>query len=210
MLGSTDKRKQLTANVCTPGTTVNYKGILSNQHCINSTSKYYYDGEWVNLDIIVHGGKDIYHVIDGDTVLTYSKPQIGGNLLTDNYPVPEGTVLEDGYIALQGEGQPIEFRRVDLKYLEDRKLPVLSGKERNFDKIEKTNAENTSKAQTGSVLKVIDDFDSYAGNDQLSKAWYHPGHGGHVKSTLEPVIKGGGKYSLKCEYTNTQSPDLFL
>jgi enterochelin esterase family protein len=117
LLGSTSTRNQKTANICTPGTTVSYKGSQSSQHCINSTSKNYYDGEWVTLDIIVHGGKDIYHVIEGDTVLAYSNPLVGGYLLPEGYPIPEGTLLEEGYIALQGEGQPIEFRKVDIMIL---------------------------------------------------------------------------------------------
>ena len=118
LLGSTDSIKQTTANVCTPGTIVYFNDQLTNEHCINSSSKYFYDGEWVSLDIVVKGGKTITNIVNGDTVLVCSKPQIGGFLLPENYPLPEGTLLEDGYIALQSEGQPLEFRRVDLKYLD--------------------------------------------------------------------------------------------
>jgi len=120
MLGSTDSIKQTTANFCTPGTTVYYKDQPTNEHCISSSSKNFFDGEWVNLDIIVDGGKTITNIVNGDTVLVCSKPQIGGYLLPKNYPLPEGTLLEDGYIALQSEGQPLEFRRVDLKKLDNK------------------------------------------------------------------------------------------
>lgn len=119
LLGSTDSVKQKTANICTPGTTVFFKEALTNDHCISSTSKYYYNDTWVNLDIIVHAGKNVYLVIDRDTVLTVSHPQIGGMLLPENYPVPTGTVLEDGYIALQAEGQNIDFRKVELQILDE-------------------------------------------------------------------------------------------
>jgi hypothetical protein len=119
LLGSTDSVKQKTANICTPGTTVFYKGSFTNEHCVSSTSKYYFDNEWVNLDIIVHKGKTISMVIDRDTVLIVSKPQIGGFLLPENYPVATGTVLEDGYIALQAEGTNIDFRKVELKILDE-------------------------------------------------------------------------------------------
>jgi hypothetical protein len=119
LLGSTSKQNQKTANICTPGTTVWFKGKPTDQHCISSTSKYYYDNAWVTLDIIVLGGRSISHVIEGDTVLVITKPQIGGYLLPENYPVPAGTLLEDGYIALQAEGQNIDFRRVELKILDD-------------------------------------------------------------------------------------------
>ena len=118
LLGSTDSLKQKTANIWTPGTTVYFNGKLTNEHCISSTSKYYFDNEWVNLDIIVHGGKSIAMVIDRDTVLVISHPQIGGMLLPENYPVPVGTLLEDGYIALQAEGTNIDFRKVELKILD--------------------------------------------------------------------------------------------
>lgn len=119
LLGSTDSVKQRTANICTPGTTVYYKEKFTSEHCVSSTSKYYYDNEWVNLDIIVHSGKTTYLVIDRDTVLAISRPQIGGALLPENYPVPTETFLKDGYIALQAEGQNIDFRKVDLKILEE-------------------------------------------------------------------------------------------
>jgi len=122
LLGSTDKVKQTTANICTPGTTVSLKGVPTSEHCINSDSKYFNDGEWVNLDIVVRGGKEIINIVNGDTVLVCSEPKVGGYLLPENYPVPEGTLLEEGYIALQAEGQPIDFRKVELKILDDKKV----------------------------------------------------------------------------------------
>lgn len=114
LLGSTDTLNQVTANVCTPGTTVHFKGAFSDEHCISANTKFYQDGAWVKLDIIVHGSKQIYHVIEDDTVLAYSNPQVGGYLLPEDYPISKGTLLSNGYIALQAEGQPIDFRKVEL------------------------------------------------------------------------------------------------
>ncbi|NEW81988.1 MAG: DUF1080 domain-containing protein [Mariniphaga sp.] len=198
LLGSTPKLKQLTANICTPGTTVFYNGAFTEEHCISSTSKNYYDGEWVTLDIIVHGGKSVYHVIDGDTVLAYTKPQIGGMLLPENYPVPSGTSLEDGYIALQAEGTPIDFRKVELKILNENNHVTTP--------IKQAGPTNITSAKT---TKVVDSFDSYANTEELLKAWYHPGHGGQMICSLEPKIKGAGKYGLKCAYVTGKSDDLF-
>jgi len=117
LLGSTDSVKQRTGNLCTPGTTICVKGKRTMDHIIPSTSKYYYDNEWVTIEIIVDGAKSISHVIEGDTILTCSMPQIGGNLLPVNYPVPNGTLIESGFIALQAEGQSIDFRKVELMKL---------------------------------------------------------------------------------------------
>jgi hypothetical protein len=102
-------------------------------------------------------------------------------------------LLHDGYIALQAEGQPIDFRNIRLKILDD--------------KIATANKTETPPKPTG--LKVIDNFDNYTGNELLAKTWYKPGHGAPNTRTLEPNIKAGGNYSLKCEYTTTQSDDKF-
>jgi hypothetical protein len=193
LLGSTEKLKQLTANICTPGTTISYKGAQTEEHCINSTSRYYYDNQWVTLDIIVHGGKSIYHVIDGDTVLSYSNPQIGGMLLPENYPVPSGTLLKEGYIALQAEGTPIDFRNIRLKILGENKI----------------SAEKTEIQPKQAGLKVVDNFDNYVSNEELSKSWYQPGHGSRATRNLDAKVKGGGKYSLRCDYETEKSETNF-
>ncbi len=193
LLGCTDKLKQTTGNICTPGTTISVKGARTSEHCINASSKYYNNGEWVNLDIVVHSGKEIINIVNGDTVLVTSEPRVGGFLLPENYPVPEGTLLQDGYIALQAEGQPIDFRNIKLKTPDSKKATATKSE--------------TPPNPVG--LKVIDNFDNYSGNEQLAKAWYKPGHGAPNTRTLEPNIKAGGKYSLKCDYSTTKSDDQF-
>ena len=198
LLGSTPKLKQVTANICTPGTTVFYNGAFTEEHCISSTSKNYYDGEWVTLDIIVHGSKAIYHVIDGDTVLAYTNPQIGGMLLPENYSVPTGTFLEDGYIALQAEGTPIDFRKIELKILNENNYITKPAKQAE-----------TKNSVTPKTTKEVDNFDSYSANETLSKAWSHPRHGGKMICSLESKIKGAGKHGLKCEYVTEKSDDKF-
>jgi len=189
LLGSTEKQEQLTANICTPGTTISYNGAQTEEHCINSTSKYYYDNQWVTLDIIVHGGKSIYHVIDGDTVLVYSEPNVGGFLVPENYTVSEGTLLEDGYIALQAEGTPIDFRNIKLKKLDENKV----------------SAKKTKIQPKPVELKVVDSFDNYTSSEELAKAWYQPGHGGRTTRSLDAKVKGGGKCSLRCDYETGKS-----
>ncbi len=199
-LGSTQRMKQKTASICTPGTTVSYKGMPTEEHCIESTSKYYYDNQWVSLDVIVKSGKTISNVIDGDTVLSISQPKIGGSLLTENFPLAAGTLLEDGYIALQAEGQNIDFRKVDLMILDDsvpkKGVRTFKGKRRNT-KISETLPDPNIQNKT---LILIDNFDSYKGNVELHSRWYHQETTSNLKLMLESFVKGYGKYSLKCEY----------
>ncbi len=62
----------------------------------------------------------VTHIINGDTVLQYSKPQIGGGVVTGYNPAikQDGKLLSTGFIALQSEGQPVDFRKVELLNLE--------------------------------------------------------------------------------------------
>ena len=105
-----------TANLCTPGTHIMMNGNLVTTHCIDSSSKTYYDDQWVNLEVLVRQDSIITHKINGTEVLTYSKPQIGGDYNT--MKTKEGELLKEGYISLQSESHPIEFRNIELLELD--------------------------------------------------------------------------------------------
>ena len=111
-LGGDGVAERTTGNVCTPGTHIEMGGKLITQHCTNSTSKTYHGDVWVTAEFVVLGDSVIHHIIEGDTVLTYNRPQVGG--APEGYPVPEGTLIEEGYISLQAESHPVEFRKVEL------------------------------------------------------------------------------------------------
>ena len=130
LLGGLSKGKRPTANLCTPGTAVIMNKKINYNHCIFSKSKTYDGDQWVSGEIIVHGGEKISHVIENDTVLSYEKPQIGGGFVdsklgdidwTSNgvenkeyWISKEGEILESGYIALQAESHPVDFRNISL------------------------------------------------------------------------------------------------
>jgi len=108
-----------TGNMCSPGTDVVYQGKIDPRHCINSTSETYFGKQWVKAELIVLGDSLVTHIINGKEVLQYIKPQIGGGVV-DRYD-PEikkdGKLLTSGFIALQSEGQPIDFRKIKIKNL---------------------------------------------------------------------------------------------
>jgi len=117
LLGGDGVSERPTGNVCTPGTNIVINGELITQHCTNSTSKTYHGDVWVHAEFVVLGDSIIHHIIEGDTVMTYAKPQIGGDL-PEGFPLAEGTLLKEGYICLQAESHPVEFRKVELLVLE--------------------------------------------------------------------------------------------
>ena len=113
-LGGSKELERYTINLCTPGTNVYIDGELVTQHCYNSTSKTIRGEEWVLAEFVVHGDSIIHHLVDGDTVLTYNRPVIGGGNKPEGYPIPDGTPLKEGYISLQSESHPVDFRKVEL------------------------------------------------------------------------------------------------
>lgn len=120
LLGGNGKDERPTANLCTPGTNVVLNGKLFTNHCINSTSKTFHGDQWVRVEVLVLGDSIIKHIIQGDTVLGYEKPQIGGGNVSNYDPKEkvDGKLLKRGYISLQSESHPIEFRKVELFNLE--------------------------------------------------------------------------------------------
>ncbi len=116
LAGLDDGKPRPTGNMCSPGTDVIFNGKIDERHCINSTSKTYPPEEWVTGEIIVWGDSLITHIVNGDTVLQYSKPQIGGGVVNGYDPKikVDGKLLSEGFIALQSEGQPIDFRNIQI------------------------------------------------------------------------------------------------
>jgi hypothetical protein len=108
-----------TGNMCSPGTEIIYKGKMYPGHCLESSSKTYDGDQWVRAEAIVLGDSLITHIINGDTVLQYSKPQIGGSVATGYDPKLkiDGKLLSSGYIGLQSEGQPVDFRNIEIMEL---------------------------------------------------------------------------------------------
>lgn len=114
-----DGNPRPTGNMCSPGTEIVYEGRTYPGHCLNSSSRTYPKDAWVKAELIVLGDSLVTHVIEGDTVLQYRKPSMGGGVVNgyDSTLWRPGTPLQSGYIALQSEGQPIDFRNIELKEL---------------------------------------------------------------------------------------------
>ncbi len=123
LAGLGDGKPRPTGNMCSPGTNVVYQGKIAASHCLNSTSKTYPADQWVQGELIVYGDSLIQHVIEGEVVLEYSKPQIGGGTANGYDPKMkvDGKLLSEGFIALQSEGQPVDFRNIYIKDLSKEK-----------------------------------------------------------------------------------------
>ena len=120
LLGGLGKGKRPTANMCSPGTNIVLNGKLFTTHCFNSKSKTYDGDVWVTAELEVHGSGTVKHFVNGELVLEYEKPQLdpkdadAKKLIQD-----DKLLLEEGYISLQAESHPVEFRKVEVKVLRE-------------------------------------------------------------------------------------------
>jgi len=107
LLGGDGRNKRPTCNLCTPGTHVVIDGKLEKTHCINSSSGTFHGDQWVTAEVEVRGGDAIRHFVNGKQVMEYEKPQLDS-----------GQILTSGWISLQAESHPTEFRRIEILPLE--------------------------------------------------------------------------------------------
>ncbi len=130
LLGGLGTADRTTGNLCTPGTAVVYQNELDFTHCISASSKTYHGDQWVKAEAIVMGSESIIHIIENDTVLRYSQPQVDQHFISKDYPGSDweimgvsnhdywkpkaGTLIDQGYIALQAESHPIDFKNIEL------------------------------------------------------------------------------------------------
>ncbi|MEX0904917.1 MAG: DUF1080 domain-containing protein [Balneolaceae bacterium] len=116
----TEGEPRPTGNMCSPGTDVFFEGELDPRHCINSSSDTYKWDEWVQADLIVYSDSLVIHKVNGEEVLEYTKPQIGGGVANGYDPdiKIDGKPLTEGYIGLQAEGQGVEFREIKISELD--------------------------------------------------------------------------------------------
>ncbi len=131
LLGGLNDGERTTANVCTPGTAVELGDTVNYNHCINSSSLTYHGDQWEHVEALVMGGEYMSFIVEGDTVLSFQRPQVGGGFISaqnkgrdwdafgiirnkDQWISKSGSILTEGYIALQAESHPVDFKNIEL------------------------------------------------------------------------------------------------
>ena len=120
LLGGTGTKDRTTGNVCTPGTHIVVDGKLVTRHCNNSTSKTYHGDQWVTIEVEVHGNGVTRCIMEGETVFEYSQPQLDEKeAKARNLTTEADRMLHGGSISLQAESHPVEFRKVEIRKLDE-------------------------------------------------------------------------------------------
>lgn len=115
LLGGDGRNARPTMNLCTPGTHVVMNGRLEKTHCITSRSETFHGDQWVSVEVEVRGGGVIRHFVDDKLVLEYEQPQLDDSDADAKKLIKDGNpLLTGGYISLQAESHPCEFRLVEI------------------------------------------------------------------------------------------------
>ncbi len=103
LLGGDGENERPNGSICTPGTHVVVNNELRTEHCIGSSGPTNHGDDWVTAELVAYGDSLIQHVINGEVVMEYTSPQL-----------ENGDLLSGGYIALQAESHPTDFRSVRI------------------------------------------------------------------------------------------------
>ncbi|XOV91385.1 MAG: family 16 glycoside hydrolase [Bacteroidota bacterium] len=90
------------------------------RHCINSSSKTFHGDQWVTVEVEVMGSDSIKQWVNGELVFKLTDPQYdprdedAQKLITDE----NNLLISKGYISLQAESHPIDFKKIEVMELE--------------------------------------------------------------------------------------------
>lgn len=119
LLGPVEEAERMNGNMCSPGTNVVMGDELTTEHCIYSGTPAPPNGEWVQFEIEVTPEGEVIQRMNEAETIRYAQVQLDpegdmGNSLPLVAAANGEVMLAGGYIALQSEGHPIEFRNIEI------------------------------------------------------------------------------------------------
>jgi hypothetical protein len=120
LLGAKEGEHRSTANLCTPASNVVLYGSdeVYTTHCTNSLSKSYPGDQWIEVEVEVWGSEQIRHFVNGELVMEYTRPQLDPSADDAKHLLvgrgERDLLISGGYIALQSESHPVQFRNIEL------------------------------------------------------------------------------------------------
>jgi len=101
--------------ICANGTSVEMDGKKNESYCTPPTVKKTFHGDqWVTIEIEVNENK-ITHYANGEAILSFSNPTFNPEHELGKTFIKNGqTSLNNGYISLQSNSHPIDFRRIEI------------------------------------------------------------------------------------------------
>ncbi len=124
ILGRDGEGPRPTGAVCTPGVSITFDGVRAKEHCTSpANGPTIPNGTWTKLELDVLPNGEVFQKINGVVVQHYGGLELDPNdrfaaVAKDYMSARSGSLaLTEGYIALQSEGHPIEFKDIEIQDL---------------------------------------------------------------------------------------------
>ncbi len=114
-----------TGDVCHYGTRVLMNGTPLKVLCSRLSDVTIRDDQWVTVLAEVDGGKHVRQIVNGDLIVEYSDLTLDDSNADAQRMMAAGApkALTSGYISIQSNGFPIEFRRIEVLPLDGQATP---------------------------------------------------------------------------------------
>ncbi len=115
LLGGNGKDERPSGEICANGIFVEIGGKRNSSYCTPPTVKRTLPGDqWVTAEIEVRDG-NITQFINGEPVISFENPRFDtANALAKRLIVGENNIVKDGYISLQSNSHPMDFRKIEI------------------------------------------------------------------------------------------------
>ena len=113
--GGNGKDDRPVGEICANGISVDINGKKNESYCTAATVKRTFHGDqWVTLEIEVRGNT-IKHFVNGEEILQFENPRYNPeHELGKTFIKVDNATLKSGYISLQSNSHPIDFRKIEI------------------------------------------------------------------------------------------------
>lgn len=115
LLGGNGKGERPTGEICASGMYIQIDGKINTSYCTPPIVKRTFSGnQWVTAEIDVRDGK-ITHFVNGEQIIQFENPRyLSANAIARKFIVNGDDVVRDGYISLQSNSHPMDFRKIEI------------------------------------------------------------------------------------------------
>lgn len=115
LLGGNGKDERPTGEICASGMYVETNGKRNASFCTPPQVKRTFHGDqWVTAEIDVHDGK-ITQFVNGEQIIEFKNPRYdSAHAVAKNFIIAGNDTVKDGYISLQSNSHPMDFRKIDI------------------------------------------------------------------------------------------------
>ena len=114
LLGGNGKEDRPSGALCANGIFVQINGVRNPSYCNAATvARTFHGDQWVTLEIEVNDGK-IKHFVNGAEILQFENPRYDPKHAMAKNFIANDDMVRQGYISLQSNSHPIDFRKIEI------------------------------------------------------------------------------------------------